>query len=193
MRDSYKFLDRLIRCFMQKKNSIERNRFQQKELEEKASNASKEEQQIKEKLDLLISYTKQLKDEVSSSCRRRSIFLVWSVFLCLAFERNFNKEVSKLSDQHHGRNKHAAIMKDRSIVAWFEDFSLLNENIFKSLEFSIVCMFNSSINDHRWKLFALLPLWISVVDGPWRHLFLSRKHQSQKTKQTRPTETCPSH
>ncbi|CAF2157544.1 unnamed protein product [Rotaria magnacalcarata] len=30
MRDSYKFVDRLINCFQQKKLSIERNRFQKK-------------------------------------------------------------------------------------------------------------------------------------------------------------------
>lgn len=67
MRDSYKFVDRLINCFQQKKLAIERNRLQQKELEEKASNSSKEEQQLKEKLTLLISYTKQLKEQVKSN------------------------------------------------------------------------------------------------------------------------------
>ncbi len=65
-RDSYKFVDRLINCFHQKKAAIERNRLQQKELEEKASNSLKEEQQLKEKLNLLISYTKQLKEQVRS-------------------------------------------------------------------------------------------------------------------------------
>ncbi len=64
MRDSYKFVDRLINCFQQKKLAIERNRLQQKELEEKASSSLKEEQQLKEKLNLLISYTKQLKEQV---------------------------------------------------------------------------------------------------------------------------------
>jgi hypothetical protein len=64
MRESYKFVDRLINCFQQKKVAIERNRLQQKELEEKASNSLKEEQQLKEKLNLLISYTKQLKEQV---------------------------------------------------------------------------------------------------------------------------------
>ena len=64
MRDSYKFLDRLINCFQQKKISIERNRLQQKELQEKASNSLKEEQELKEKLQLLIVYTKQLKEQV---------------------------------------------------------------------------------------------------------------------------------
>jgi hypothetical protein len=66
MRDSYKFVDRLINCFQQKKSAIGRNRLQQKEFEEKASNSLKEEQQLKEKLNLLISYTKQLKEQVRS-------------------------------------------------------------------------------------------------------------------------------
>ena len=66
MRDSYKFVDRLINCFQQKKLSIQRNRLQQKELEEKASSSLTEEQQLKEKLNLLISYTKQLKEQVTS-------------------------------------------------------------------------------------------------------------------------------
>jgi len=64
MRDSYKFVDRLVNCFQQKKSAIQRNRLQQKEAEEKASNSLKEEQQLKEKLNLLISYTKQLKEQV---------------------------------------------------------------------------------------------------------------------------------
>lgn len=64
MRDSYKFVDRLVNSFQQKKVAVERNRLQQKELEEKAANSLKEEQEIKEKLNLLISYTKQLKEQV---------------------------------------------------------------------------------------------------------------------------------
>jgi len=44
LRDSYKFVDRLINCFQQKKVAIESNRWQQKELEEKASNSLKQEQ-----------------------------------------------------------------------------------------------------------------------------------------------------
>ena len=64
MRDSYKFVDRLVNSFQQKKVAVERNRLQQKELEEKAANSLKEEQEIKEKLKLLISYTKQLKEQV---------------------------------------------------------------------------------------------------------------------------------
>ena len=62
MRDSYKLVDCLRNCFQQKKIVIERNRLQQKELEEKASNSLKAGQQLKEKLSLLISSTKQLKE-----------------------------------------------------------------------------------------------------------------------------------
>lgn len=65
MRDSYKFVDRLINQFQQKKIAIQRNRLQQKEFEEKAANSLKEEQQLKEKLNLLIAYTKQLKEQVT--------------------------------------------------------------------------------------------------------------------------------
>jgi hypothetical protein len=65
MRDSYKFVDRLVNSFQQKKIAIERNRLQQKELEEKASSSLKEEQQLKEKLILLTSYIKQLKEQVN--------------------------------------------------------------------------------------------------------------------------------
>jgi hypothetical protein len=64
MRDSYKFVDRLVNSFQQKKAAVERNRLQQKELEAKGRNSSQEEQQIKEKLKLLIAYTKQLKEQV---------------------------------------------------------------------------------------------------------------------------------
>ncbi|CAF1322122.1 unnamed protein product [Rotaria sordida] len=78
MRDSYKFVDHLINCFQQKKIAIERNHLQQKELEEKASNSLKEEQQLKEKLDVLISYTKQFKEQVAKEisvkkCQNRRI------------------------------------------------------------------------------------------------------------------------
>ncbi|CAF2972583.1 unnamed protein product [Rotaria sp. Silwood2] len=65
MHDLSKFVDRLISCFQQKKLSIERNRLQQKEFEEKVSNSLKEEQQLKEKLNLLTSNNKQLKEQVS--------------------------------------------------------------------------------------------------------------------------------
>ena len=64
MRDSYKFVDRLINRFQQKKIAIERNRLQQSELEEKASLCQKEEADLKEKLTLLVTYTKQLKEQV---------------------------------------------------------------------------------------------------------------------------------
>ena len=64
MRDSQKCQERLIHSFQQKKSAIDRNRFQQKELTEKASNASLEEQQLKDKLNQLVSYTKQLKEQV---------------------------------------------------------------------------------------------------------------------------------
>ena len=64
MRDSYKFVDHLINCFQQETIAIERNRLQQKESKEKVSNSLKEEQQSKKKLNLLISYTKQLKEQV---------------------------------------------------------------------------------------------------------------------------------
>ncbi|CAF0803382.1 unnamed protein product [Rotaria sordida] len=84
MRDSYKFVDRLINCFQQKKIAIERNRLQQKELEEKASNSLKEEQQLKEKLYLLISYTKQLKEQVAKEisvkkCQNRRINIMGEI------------------------------------------------------------------------------------------------------------------
>ncbi|CAF4278483.1 unnamed protein product [Rotaria sp. Silwood2] len=84
MRDSYKFVDRLINCFQQKKVSIERNRLQQKELEEKASSSLKEEQQLKEKLNLLISYTKQLKEQVAKEisvkkCQNRRINIMGEI------------------------------------------------------------------------------------------------------------------
>ncbi|CAF3533360.1 unnamed protein product, partial [Rotaria socialis] len=84
MRDSYKFVDRLINCFQQKKLSIERNRFQEKELEEKASSSLTEEQQLKEKLNLLISYTKQLKEQVAKEisvkkCQNRRINIMGEI------------------------------------------------------------------------------------------------------------------
>ncbi|UJR34301.1 hypothetical protein I4U23_021704 [Adineta vaga] len=84
MRDSYKFVDRLINSFQQKKISIERNRLQQKELQEKASNSSKEEQDLKEKLNLLISYTKQLKEQVAKEisvkkCQNRRINIMGEI------------------------------------------------------------------------------------------------------------------
>ncbi|CAF3801218.1 unnamed protein product [Adineta steineri] len=84
MRDSYKFVDRLINCFQQKKIAIERNRLQQKELEEKATNSSKEEQQLKEKLNILISYTKQLKEQVAKEisvkkCQNRRINIMGEI------------------------------------------------------------------------------------------------------------------
>ncbi len=50
MPDSYKFVDRLINCFQQKKLAIERNHLQQKELEEKASNSLKKRTTIKRKI-----------------------------------------------------------------------------------------------------------------------------------------------
>ncbi|CAF4639795.1 unnamed protein product, partial [Rotaria socialis] len=64
-RDSYKRVDRLINCFPQKKTLIKRNRLQQNDLEDKASSSLKEEQQLKEKLYLFISYIKQLKEQVA--------------------------------------------------------------------------------------------------------------------------------
>ena len=64
MRDSYKFLDRLIRCFQQKKIAIERNRLQQSQLNDKVETSLAEEQQVKEKMQALVSYTKQLKEQV---------------------------------------------------------------------------------------------------------------------------------
>ena len=70
MRDSSKYLDRLIQCFKQKKVSIDRNRFQQQQLQEKAELARQEEQVIKEKSNLLISYTKKLKEQVRHRPRR---------------------------------------------------------------------------------------------------------------------------
>ncbi|CAF1541050.1 unnamed protein product, partial [Rotaria sp. Silwood1] len=84
MRDSYKFVDHLINCFQQKKIAIERNRLQQKELEEKASNSLKEEQQLKEKLDVLILYTKQLKEQVAKKvsvkkCQNRRINIMGEI------------------------------------------------------------------------------------------------------------------
>ena len=99
-RDSYKFVDRLINCFQQKKIAIERNRLQQKELEEKASNSLKEEQQLKEKLNLLIAYTKQLKEQVRSTCYQ---CFSGSFFISiLGSKRNFHEEMSKSTNQHHG-------------------------------------------------------------------------------------------
>ncbi|CAF4267006.1 unnamed protein product [Rotaria magnacalcarata] len=65
MRDSYKRVDRLVNCFPQKKTPIKRNRLQQNDLDDKASNSLKEEQQLKEKLCLFISYIKQLKEQVA--------------------------------------------------------------------------------------------------------------------------------
>lgn len=84
MRDSYKFLDRLINCFQQKKNAIDRNRFQQKELQEKAEHSLKEEQQLKEKLNQLIIYTKQLKEQVAKEisvkkCQNRRINIMGEI------------------------------------------------------------------------------------------------------------------
>ena len=67
MRDSYKFLDRLIHCFQQKKIAIERNRVQQSQLNDKVDNSLAEEQQVKEKMNALVSYTKQLKEQVRPS------------------------------------------------------------------------------------------------------------------------------
>ncbi|CAF2003238.1 unnamed protein product [Rotaria magnacalcarata] len=63
MRDSYKRVDRLVNCFPQKKTPIKRNRLQQNDLDDKESNSLKEEQQLKEKLCLFISYIKQLKEQ----------------------------------------------------------------------------------------------------------------------------------
>lgn len=84
MRDSFKFVDRLVNCLQQKKSAIQRNRLQQKELEEKASNSLKEEQQLKEKLNLLISYTKQLKEQVAKEislkkCQNRRINIMGEI------------------------------------------------------------------------------------------------------------------
>ncbi|CAF1226820.1 unnamed protein product [Adineta ricciae] len=84
MRDSYKFVDRLVNSFQQKKVAVERNRLQQKELEEKAANSLKEEQEIKEKLNLLISYTKQLKEQVAKEisvkkCQNRRINIMGEI------------------------------------------------------------------------------------------------------------------
>ncbi|UJR34298.1 hypothetical protein I4U23_021702 [Adineta vaga] len=61
-----------------------RNRLQQKELQEKASNSSKEEQDLKEKLNLLISYTKQLKEQVAKEisvkkCQNRRINIMGEI------------------------------------------------------------------------------------------------------------------
>jgi predicted ribosome quality control (RQC) complex YloA/Tae2 family protein len=101
MRDSYKFVDRLIHCFQQKKLAIERNRLQQKEFEEKASNSLKEEQQLKEKLNLLISYTKQLKEQVRSFVLKNFI-----PFFGSGSERNFGEKMSKSTHQYYGRNQY---------------------------------------------------------------------------------------
>jgi hypothetical protein len=102
MRDSYKFVDRLINCFQQKKSAIGRNRLQQKEFEEKASNSLKEEQQLKEKLNLLISYTKQLKEQVRSS----KLLKIFIQFFFSGSERNFGEKMSKSTNQHYGRNQY---------------------------------------------------------------------------------------
>ena len=91
MRDSYKFVDRLINCFQQKKSAIERNRLQQKEFEEKASNSLKEEQQLKEKLNLLISYTKQLKEQVSLFLFENSLENLYSFLFQVAKEISVKK------------------------------------------------------------------------------------------------------
>ncbi|CAF2050535.1 unnamed protein product, partial [Rotaria magnacalcarata] len=66
------------------KLSIERNRLQQKELEEKALSSLTEEQQLKEKLTLLISYTKQLKEQVAKEislkkCQNRRINIMGEI------------------------------------------------------------------------------------------------------------------
>lgn len=76
MRDSNKYLDRLIQCFQQKKIAIDRNRFQQQQLQEKVQLARQEEQIVKEKLNLLISYTKKLKEQVRFSSRQHSFIII---------------------------------------------------------------------------------------------------------------------
>lgn len=104
MRDSYKFVDRLINYFQQKKIAIERNHLQQKELEEKASISLKEEHELKEKLNLLILYTKQLKEQVIV----KEFFLIVlfliirKIFSILGSERNFREKMSKSTYQHYG-------------------------------------------------------------------------------------------
>ncbi len=98
MRDSYKFVDRLIHCFQQKKLAIERNRLQQKEFEEKASNSLKEEQQLKEKLNLLISYTKQLKEQVRSFVLKNFIPVFLQVAKEISVKKCQNRRINIMGD-----------------------------------------------------------------------------------------------
>jgi FtsZ-binding cell division protein ZapB len=110
MRDSYKFLDRLIHCFHQKRTAIERNRLQQAELKEKAAMSLQEEQQLREKLALLVSYTKQLKEKASRASVRLSSIMSTLVFVCLVSQGNLVEEVSKPTHQHHGRDQQHLMM-----------------------------------------------------------------------------------
>ncbi|CAF5021534.1 unnamed protein product [Rotaria magnacalcarata] len=90
MRDSYKRVDRLVNCFPQKKTPIKRNRLQQNDLDDKESNSLKEEQQLKEKLCLFISYIKQLKEQ-----RLTMLIIEYEFFyhtnLSLAHYHRFNR------------------------------------------------------------------------------------------------------
>ncbi|CAF1623098.1 unnamed protein product, partial [Didymodactylos carnosus] len=64
MRDSSKYRERLLQKFQQKTKSIERNHYLQQEYDEKSQKCNEEETKSKQKLNVLISYTKQLKEEV---------------------------------------------------------------------------------------------------------------------------------
>jgi len=84
MRDSYKFVDRLINRFEEKKKAQERNRLQQQQLEEKMSISINEEQQLKIKLNILVEYTKQLKEQVAKQistkkCQNRRINIMGEI------------------------------------------------------------------------------------------------------------------
>ncbi|CAF1555851.1 unnamed protein product, partial [Didymodactylos carnosus] len=63
MRDSSKYRERLLQKFQQKTTTIERNRYLQREYDEKTQRCNKDEIELKQKLNLLIHYTKHLKEQ----------------------------------------------------------------------------------------------------------------------------------